>query len=244
MVAVWYYHDMAKRANRTEEMWEKVGKEPIEARSEFVKMRKRMSWGCLVCGHEWLAEPYDMMRAVGSGCGKCAAENRRKPNEVLVEYGDRGEFLKLDISSPAYPEAVMLINKKKWEMLTREGIGRVGIGTKGYPYTVNWRGKRVAVHRILMDFPVTVDHINGIKWDNRMCNLREATHVQQQMNRGLRKTNTSGVIGVSFHKGRWEAKLWVARKVAHKSRHKTKEEAVAARAKAVREHCGEYAPKL
>ena len=235
---------MAKRVNRTEEMWEKVGKEPVEARSEFVKMRKRMLWGCLVCGHEWLAEPYDMMRAAGSGCGKCAKEKSRKPNEVLAVYGDRGEFLKLDISSPAHPEAVMLINKKKWEMLTRDGINRVSVGVKGYP-VANYKGKRLFVHRILMGFPETVDHINGIKWDNRMCNLREATHAQQQMNRGLRKTNTSGVIGVSWSKfeSKWMAELRVNRKRVHRSYHEKIEDATAARAEAVREHCGEYAPR-
>jgi hypothetical protein len=207
-------------------------------------MRGKMLWGCLVCGHEWEAEPYEMARAKGSGCKKCATENSRKPNKILAEYGDRLEFLKLDISSPAHPDAVMLINKKKWEILTREGINRVSVGVKGYP-VANYKGRRLFVHRILMDFPETVDHINGIKWDNRMCNLREASHVQQQMNRGLRKTNTSGVIGVcwSKRKSKWMAELRVNQKRVHRSYHEKIEDAAAARAEAVREHCGEFAPK-
>jgi hypothetical protein len=233
---------MARQSKKIEEFWAKVDKEPVVAKSEYRKMRAKMLWGCLVCGHEWEAEPREMIRAKGSGCRKCAIESHRRPNEVLLEYG---EFLKLDVSSPAQPEAVMLINKKKWEMLTREGIGRVGIGTKGYPYTSNWKGKRVAVHRILMGFPETVDHINGIKWDNRLCNLRVATHVQQQMNRGLRKTNKSGVIGVSWseRQSKWMAELRVDRKRVHRSYHEKIEDAADARAKAVREHCGEYAPQ-
>ena len=234
------------QSKKVEEFWAKVGKEPVVAKSEYRKMRAKMLWGCLVCGHEWEAEPREMIRAKASGCRKCAIESHRRPNEVLAVYGDHGEFLKLDISSPANPEAVMLINKKKWEMLTRDGIGRVSLGgAKRYPVAV-YKGKRLFVHRILMGFPETVDHINGIKWDNRMCNLREATHVQQQMNRGLRKTNTSGAIGVFWKKKKqvWEACLKVNRKRVHQSRHKKFEDAVEARAKAVREHCGEFAPKI
>jgi hypothetical protein len=233
---------MARTSNQVGAFWEKVGRESVEPRSEYCGMRKRMVWGCLVCGHEWKADPRDMLRATLSGCGKCAPTKRRKPNEVLLEYG---EFLKLDISSAAHPGAIMLINKKKWEILVREGIGRVGVGVKGYP-TAKLHGKKNFVHRMVMGFPETVDHINGIRWDNRLCNLREASHVQQQMNRGLRKTNTSGVIGVcwSKRKSKWMAELRVNRKRVHRSYHEKIEDAAAARAEAVREHCGEFAPVI
>jgi hypothetical protein len=93
--------------------------------------------------------------------------------------------------------------------------------------------------------PEQVDHINGVKTDNRMSNLRIVTALENQMNRGLRKTNKSGVIGVHEKKpGVWEACLKVGRKTVHRSLHKTKEDAAAARAEAVREHCGEFAPVI
>jgi hypothetical protein len=140
----------------------------------------------------------------------------------------------------------MLIYRKKWEILQRGKIGRVLLCKKGYP-KASWNGRPEFVHRILMGFPMEpeqVDHINGVKTDNRMSNLRIVTALENQMNRGLRKTNTSGVIGVSPRPFGWEAKLCVGRKVVHRSRHKTLEDAKAARAAAVREHCGEYAPVI
>lgn len=53
-----------------------------------------------------------------------------------------------------------------------------------------------------------IDHINGIKTDNRIENLREATSAQNLKNTSKPKTNTSGFKGVSFEKaaGKWSAK--------------------------------------
>jgi hypothetical protein len=43
-----------------------------------------------------------------------------------------------------------------------------------------------------------VDHINGIKTDNRPCNLREGTSSQNSWNRSKSISNTSGVKGVTL----------------------------------------------
>jgi len=62
-----------------------------------------------------------------------------------------------------------------------------------------------------------IDHINGIKTDNRISNLREATHAENCMNLGLRKSNTSGVKGVFWHKvaNKWAAAIGVKGKRLH-----------------------------
>lgn len=56
-----------------------------------------------------------------------------------------------------------------------------------------------------------IDHIdnNGCKTDNRIENLRLATHKQNQENRGIPKNNTSGIKGVSWdsRSGRWKAAI-------------------------------------
>lgn len=41
-----------------------------------------------------------------------------------------------------------------------------------------------------------IDHKNGIKDDNRICNLREATHSQNHSNTCIAKNNTTGWKGV------------------------------------------------
>jgi len=54
-----------------------------------------------------------------------------------------------------------------------------------------------------------IDHINGDSYDNRLANLREATHAQNHQNVGIRATNTSGYVGVSWHKAtqKWGATI-------------------------------------
>jgi hypothetical protein len=42
----------------------------------------------------------------------------------------------------------------------------------------------------------SIDHINGVKDDNRLVNLRDADSTTQQRNQGLNKDNKSGLAGV------------------------------------------------
>lgn len=52
-----------------------------------------------------------------------------------------------------------------------------------------------------------IDHVNGVRSDNRLSNLREATAAENMQNLARRADNTSGYVGVS-----WEArcKKWLA----------------------------------
>lgn len=220
-----------------------VKEKNLEALSRFKGGHKKVLLRCLECGHEWEKAARDLVRFPGRGCKLCAVDDRRIPNEVVSEVGN---VLVLNVSTSRWPGSTMLIYRKKWEILQRGKIGRVFLCKKGYP-KAKWLGKVEFVHRILTDFPQEpeqVDHINGVKTDNRMSNLRVVTALENQMNRGLRKTNKSGVIGVYEKKpGVWEACLKVDRRIVHRSLHKTKEDAAAARDVAVAEHCGKYAPK-
>jgi hypothetical protein len=82
---------------------------------------------------------------------------------------------------------------------------------KGYR-VVTVFGKRYLVHRLIWlyvygDQPKILDHINGIKTDNRINNLREVTTQTNNMNRKIAKNNTSGVVGVYFNK---KSNIWCA----------------------------------
>lgn len=52
-----------------------------------------------------------------------------------------------------------------------------------------------------------IDHINGIKSDNRLINLRLSTHGQNQHNKTKQQNNTSGFKGVTF---KTQNKQWCA----------------------------------
>lgn len=56
----------------------------------------------------------------------------------------------------------------------------------------------------------TIDHINGIRTDNRWVNLRDVTIAENLQNlRSARSDNASGLLGVDFHKasGKWRSQI-------------------------------------
>lgn len=70
------------------------------------------------------------------------------------------------------------------------------------------------LHRVIWKMlkgydPIDLDHINRVKHDNRIENLREVTQSQNLCNRGLFKNNTSGITGVSFHSksNKWRVRI-------------------------------------
>lgn len=62
-----------------------------------------------------------------------------------------------------------------------------------------------------------IDHINGICTDNRICNLREATIAENNMNCKISARNTSGVKGIYWNKAfkKWHGRLRVDGKNIH-----------------------------
>ncbi len=119
---------------------------------------------------------------------------------------------------------------------------------QGYK-SVNLNGKTLRVHRLvgLMFIPnpnnkPVIDHINNIRTDNRVENLRWATSQENNFNSSMNCKNTSGVKGVRFHKrdNRWRAELTYNRKLINIGSFLTKEEAIKARQNKAKELFGEY----
>jgi len=106
--------------------------------------------------------------------------------------------------------------------LTRKvRIGRLKVGaiagyiTAGGYRSVTVNGCWVQAHRLAwllfygVDPIAEIDHINGVKTDNRILNLRIASKAENCRNRKLHRTNSSGYKGVSWHKklSKWQATL-------------------------------------
>ena len=93
-------------------------------------------------------------------------------------------------------------------------------------------GKKHRVHRLIWiyhngDIPngLQIDHINNIRNDNRVENLRLATDTQNKYNRSKLKNNTSGFKGVHFFQNKWAATIRVNNKQKYLGRRDTKEAA-------------------
>ena len=127
------------------------------------------------------------------------------------------------------PDTGFLFRKKrKGRQAYRAKAGdyiKVQIGDKWY------RGHRIIWMMVYGHWPDEIDHINGNRTDNRLCNLRNVTRQENSRNRCKSKKNTSGVMGVHWHilKKKWAARIKVDYEDLHLGYFSNKEDAIAAR---------------
>jgi hypothetical protein len=88
-----------------------------------------------------------------------------------------------------------------------------------------------------------LDHINGVKNDNRWVNLREATHQQNMFNKSSVTRSSSKYKGVYLHKltNKWSCRINIGKKQTYIGLFETEEEAALAYNKQAIRHHGEYA---
>lgn len=95
-------------------------------------------------------------------------------------------------------------DKEAFTQLTKDGyLASTILGKKYFAHRIIW----LMYHGQMPD--MQIDHVNGIKTDNRICNLRHVSNQENAKNASLSKRNTSGYTGVSFVKktGKWLASI-------------------------------------
>lgn len=126
------------------------------------------------------------------------------------------------------------------------------VETNGYVVTSILR-KRYYCHRLAWlyvygTWPAKqIDHINGVKTDNRICNLREVTCAENQQNKiKPPSTNSSGLIGATYNKSlkRWLVRIEVNGKKKYIGRFLVKEDAHNAYMEAKKKFHPGYASRL
>ena len=108
--------------------------------------------------------------------------------------------------------------------------------THGY-WFIGLLGQRYRAHRLAWLYVYgtwpkdQLDHVNRIRTDNRICNLREATHTQNARNMSKASNNTSGHPGVHWRSDRskWWALIESDGQKHYLGCYNTIEDAVAAR---------------
>lgn len=123
------------------------------------------------------------------------------------------EFLSRLRAALDYNQSTGVFTWKVWRgFKARAGSVAGATDSKGHRQ-IRFEGKLYLAHRLAWfmtygRWPTPeADHKNGIRADNRIENLREVTHHQNSMNRGIYQSNSSGVPGVCWYRktGKWTA---------------------------------------
>ena len=156
----------------------------------YEKQSKYVHWNCLCdCGNLSVVDGQNLRSGHTKSCGHC---------ERFEPIGNNAIMCKLPTGRYFIFDAVDTdkVKQHRWT-----------VAESGYVETTSYlKGEsvRLRLHRIIVDAPdeMVIDHINGNRWDNRRCNLRIATPMDNSHNHKLFITNSSGYTGVSYEKRR------------------------------------------
>lgn len=181
--------------------------------------------------HGYCRRHYEQIKR--HGCITHTGRSIFDKNEI-IEYDDYAEIVLYDQNNNEVARTIIdldcveAVKDYKWCF------------SNGYAYNYQVR----QLHRFIMNPPedMVVDHIDGNKLDNRRDNLRICTHQENDWNKALISTNTSGVTGVVWDKNRnkWLARIEVNGKTINLGGFKEKEDAIQARRQAEIDYFGEY----
>jgi hypothetical protein len=122
-----------------------------------------------------------------------------------------------------------MLKGSKAGTVSRNGYIRIFIDGKHYA------ANKLAWFFVNGEYPrCDIDHINRVRSDNRISNLRKATRSENCQNASLRKNNKTGVTGVCwnpFHK-KWQSRIMINGKSIHLGYHDTMLSAAKARSAA------------
>ena len=205
--------------------------------------KKQRVWVCqCTCGDQVNVITNHLRKGVKKSCGcllKIHPKGESQNKEEAIKYA--AKLITYDAESG---HLYWNVNISKFIKAGR----RVGCkGSGGYRY-LTMHNYRILEHRLCWwivhnKFPDQIDHINGVRSDNRLCNLREANNSQNNMNRPRQSNNTTGYKGVSYHKqtNRFHAVIRARGVTKSLGYHKTAEEAFEEYVKAAKELHGEFA---
>jgi hypothetical protein len=171
----------------------------------------------------------------------------------MNSQGNRLDLIKKTLSYDPSSGAITWINDRvagRWRNFVKCKAGDVASHPVKTGYlAVNCVGLRVQAHVAAWvlhygEWPSgEVDHINGVRNDNRIKNLRLATHTQNAQNQKKKKNNTSGWKGVFLHRssGLWNARIRINGKEKSLGYFRDVREAAEEYMFAALEHHGEFA---
>lgn len=200
-------------------------------KKELVRVEKTMEF-------LYTEEEKKKLYRVGKTNFICYKEEYRRVQNEIVDNGDG--------TSTIYTSkgVGILVDTSSVKLLKNYCFG---VEDNGYARTYVM-DKKYYLHRILLRLDdynghIHVDHKNGNKLDNRLCNIREVTPQQNTWN--MRKRCGETIHGIDKREsGNYRARIIVDGKFKHLGTYKDRGEAIRARMKAEKKYFGEYSPNI
>lgn len=193
-------------------------------------------WDCLCdCGNHVELTSDRLRHTVSCGCFRKIKDRKYnrafKIGENVMLYDSKGKYTIIDYDD--YDK----VKGKYWF-----------VNNHGYVVSVTGTKHKTAIrlHNFIFDGEIPtgyeIDHKNRKKWDNRKSNLRLATRSQNNINRDVCKSNSSGYTGVSYmrSKQKWRAYITVNNKQIYLGLYNSVEEAYRVRVKAEKKYYGKF----
>jgi hypothetical protein len=136
-----------------------------------------------------------------------------KMAKLLIDQHQLKTMLSYDPDTGVFVWLVRASDKTK--------IGSVAgyIETTGRYWAIGLNGHHYFAHRLAWLYvhgkwpDNDIDHINGIRTDNKLCNLRDVTRrVNLQNLKAAKPNNLTGLLGVSKARGKFWARIWIGKK--------------------------------
>ena len=157
---------------------------------------------CLDCNKEKTLYIQNVTSGKSKSCGcKSKSETAYKINKKYNEYEISNDIVRVYVDNDK--EKIMLCDLEDWEALKkyywREDVNGYAIAINNY--------ETIRFHRCVLGLSnpkIQVDHINGIKLDNRKINLRQCSNQENSFNKYENLNNSSGYKGVYLDKDRYK----------------------------------------
>ena len=163
-------------------------------------------------------------------------------NKELINYYNRAkDILNYDPCTGVFTKLIKSRGShKEVGYVSPKGYRMISISVDGISKGV--RSHRLAWFVYYGEMPNIIDHINGVRYDNRIINLRSCNNQQNSFNKSLNSNNTSGFKGVYYNKKseRWQSSIKINGKLNHIGCFSTSEEASKAYKEKAKEMHGEF----
>lgn len=208
--------------------------------------RNKPQWLCECdCGNKIIVRSDDLKSGKTCSCGCLRKETMSKNGSLNKKYNDYKTYGNVVFVKFSNCNEYFLCDLEDWNKL-KEYCWYKDKG--GYAIARdNKTNNHIVMHRLIMDCPkdMIVDHKYRVSQgvlDNRKTNLVISNYLQNNQNRKVTSTNSTGITGVYWKKslGKWFAQITVNYKVIFLGYFNFLEDAIKVRKQAELKYFGKY----